>query len=63
MDVKPFFLRWFTNRFKEGELESIATVKEYLTVQNEGGREILRKVKYYTRNFARGLLSPEGAIA
>jgi len=35
------------NVFKEGELESPATVKEYLTVQNEGGREVSRNVKYY----------------
>ena len=35
------------NTFKEGELDSSATVKEYLTVQNEGMREIRRKVKYY----------------
>ena len=33
--------------FKEGELEQEATVKEYLTVQKEGNREVTRKVKYY----------------
>ena len=32
---------------KEGELEQEATVKEYLTVQNEGNRKVTRKVKYY----------------
>ena len=35
------------NAFKEGELEPLATVKEYLTVQNEGFREVKRNVKYY----------------
>ena len=35
------------NVFKEGELEQESTVKEYLTVQKEGLREVARKVKYY----------------
>ena len=35
------------NVFKEGELEENSTVKEYLTVQKEGKREVNRKVKYY----------------
>ena len=35
------------NVFKEGELEQEATVKEYLTVQKEGKREVARQVKYY----------------
>ena len=35
------------NVFKEGELEEKSTVKEYLTVQNEGERKVSRKVKYY----------------
>ena len=35
------------NVFKEGELEQEATVKEYLTVQKEGKREVTRQVKYY----------------
>ena len=35
------------NAFKEGELEPSATVKESLTVQNEGIREVSRSVKYY----------------
>jgi len=35
------------NVFKEGELEQEATVKEYLTVQKEGKREVTRRVKYY----------------
>ncbi len=35
------------NAFAEGEIEPSATVKEYLTVQNEGGREVARSVKHY----------------
>jgi len=35
------------NIFKEGELDSKTTVKEYLTVQHEGKRTVRRKVKYY----------------
>jgi prophage maintenance system killer protein len=36
------------NCFKEGELDKESTVKEYLTVQNEGNREINRKIKLYS---------------
>lgn len=35
------------NIFREGELQKEATVKEYLTVQTEGNRQICRKVLYY----------------
>jgi hypothetical protein len=35
------------NIFEEGELDEISTVKDYLTVQNEGSREVSRKVAYY----------------
>ncbi|MDR2693428.1 MAG: virulence RhuM family protein [Chitinispirillales bacterium] len=35
------------NAFEEGELDSAATVKEYLTVQNEGARDVSRNIKYY----------------
>ena len=35
------------NVFKEGELDQSATVKDYLTVQKEGKREVTRNVKYY----------------
>ena len=35
------------NLYKEGELEKEGTVKEYLTVQQEGKRRVSRKVKYY----------------
>jgi hypothetical protein len=34
------------NIFKEGELQPDSTVKEYLTVQNEGGRTIKRTQSY-----------------
>jgi hypothetical protein len=35
------------NIYKEGELREVSTVKEYLTVQKEGTREIQRKISYY----------------
>ena len=36
-----------SNVFKEGELEQASTVKEYLTVQQEGKRSVSRQVRYY----------------
>lgn len=35
------------NVFKEGELDKSSTVKEYLTVQKEGDRQVSRKTNYY----------------
>lgn len=35
------------NIYKEGELEKEATVKEYLTVQTEGGRKVSRRISFY----------------
>ena len=35
------------NVFKEGELDEFSTVKEYLTVQQEGARSIKRRVNLY----------------
>ncbi len=35
------------NLFKEGELQPQATIKEYLTVQKEGHREVSRRLAYY----------------
>jgi hypothetical protein len=35
------------NVFEEAELEPHRTVKEYLTVQSEGGRSVTRKVSHY----------------
>ena len=37
----------FQNIYKEGELEREATVKEILTVQQEGNREVNRNIEYY----------------
>lgn len=36
-----------SNIYKEGELDSGSTVKEYLTVQKEGSREVRRRVQFY----------------
>ena len=36
------------NIFKEKELEKQATVKDYLTVQTEGGRKVNRKISFYS---------------
>jgi hypothetical protein len=36
------------NIFSDGELIKSATVKDFLTVQNEGGREVKRKIDYYS---------------
>ena len=36
-----------TNIIREGELEKASTVKDFLTVQNEGDRPIVRTIKYY----------------
>ena len=35
------------NIFDEGELQQGATVKYYLTVQKEGGRDVSRELEYY----------------
>ncbi|MDA3893144.1 MAG: RhuM family protein [Salinivirgaceae bacterium] len=35
------------NVYKEGELKKNSTVKEYLTVQQEGSRKVKRKVSIY----------------
>lgn len=35
------------NIYKEGELDKGATVKDFLIVQNEGGRQVTRHVLYY----------------
>jgi len=41
------------NIFEEGELQEEATVKEYLTVQKKGSRNVKRALQYYNldRNF------------
>lgn len=35
------------NIYEEGELEEFSTVKDYLTVQTEGKREVQRNLKFY----------------
>jgi len=35
------------NNFKEGELNKYSTVKEYLTVQKEGKRNVKRTIAFY----------------
>jgi hypothetical protein len=35
------------NIYQENELQELATVKEYLTVHQEGGREVQRSTKFY----------------
>ena len=35
------------NYLKENELDKDSTVKESLTVQNEGGRKVSRKIEFY----------------
>ena len=35
------------NAYEEGELTPEATVKEYLTVQNEGTRQVTRSIQHY----------------
>jgi len=36
------------NIFEDGELDKAATVKDFLTVQNEAGRDVERKITYYS---------------
>ncbi|WP_194974583.1 RhuM family protein [Aquiflexum lacus] len=45
-DVKTIG-KHLTNVFKEGELDEIATVAKFATVQNEGGRLVERQIEYY----------------
>jgi hypothetical protein len=45
-DVKTLG-KHINNVFLEGELDAIATVAKFATVQNEGGREVERQVEYY----------------
>ena len=37
----------YENFFGDGELLREATVANYATVQNEGGREVTRQLEYY----------------
>ena len=40
-------VKHINNVFKEGELEKCSTVANFATVQNEGGREVVRDIEYY----------------
>ena len=45
--TKPNVSMHIRNVYNEGELEESATVKDFLTVQKEGGRQVSRRVRYY----------------
>ena len=45
--TKPNVSMHIKNGYSEGELEESATVKDFLTVQKEGGRQVSRRVRYY----------------
>lgn len=45
-DVKTIG-KHINNVFSEGELDEIATVAKFATVQNEGGRKVERQVEFY----------------
>ena len=45
--TKPNVSMHIKNVYNEGELEEAATVKDFLTVQKEGGRQVSRRVRYY----------------
>lgn len=48
LDVKPQNITMhIRNVYNEGELEQSATCKDFLQVQNEGGREVRRERKFY----------------
>jgi len=44
---KSVISRHLSNVFREGELAREATVAKNATVQNEGGREVIRHIDYY----------------
>lgn len=44
---KSVISRHLRNIYKDRELERKATVAKYATVQNEGGRDITRKIEYF----------------
>lgn len=46
------------NVLEEGEIAEEATVKEYLTVQTEGGREVQRRLKFYNLEMILGSRIP-----
>lgn len=44
---KSTISRHIKNIFSEGELDKIATVANFATVQNEGGREVTRQIEFF----------------
>lgn len=44
---KSVISRHIRNIFEEGELDSLSTVAKNATVQNEGGKEVLRQIDFY----------------
>lgn len=44
---KSVISRHIKNIYEEGELDSLSTVAKNATVQNEGGKEVLRQIEYY----------------
>ena len=45
--IVPNISMHIKNIYNEGELQPEATVKDFLTVQQEGNREVQRKLTYY----------------
>jgi hypothetical protein len=45
--TKHYISLHINNCYNENELDRNSTVKEYLTVQNEGRRKIRRKINFY----------------
>lgn len=45
---KSVISRHIRNIFEEGELDSLSTVAKNATVQNEGGKEVLRQIEFYS---------------
>ena len=45
--TKQNISRHIKNIFEEGELQPDSTVKDFLTVQREGGREVSRELEYH----------------
>lgn len=50
------------NIFDENELQPEATVKEYLTVQTEGKRQVQRAIEYYNLDIIREKSTVRGKI-
>ena len=44
------------NIFEEGELDQMATIKDFLIVRLEGNREVNRNIEYYNLDAIRNLV-------